>query len=139
MWNQRVANSLRLMPLGSWCRVMPKNTKTTQHGPRNDWLTESMTVVVSTVVWRTSSLTGCDCLSSKFVSATSGSPTCWGGPDQSWVFLKQPFNATVEGPLLGLQKPMCSRPENEIAALIFFASVALTSSAAFCKNGTVPD
>ena len=30
------------MPLGSWCRVMPKNAKTTQHGPRNDWLTESM-------------------------------------------------------------------------------------------------
>ena len=109
--------------------------------PRNDWLTESMTVVVSTVVWRTSSLTGCDCLSSKFVSATSGSPTCW--EDQIKVgFFEASFQRNCGRTTSWTSKPICSRPKYEIAALTLLpkTGLALTSSAAFLQErNAVPD
>ena len=45
-------------------------------------------------------------------------------------------------PLLGVEKAMCSRPENEIAAATFFAktSTALTNCSAFAsqQNGRIP-
>ena len=56
--------------------------------------------------------------------------------NQSWVLFKQrAFNATGEDHFLESKKPMCLRPENEIAAVTFFAKngAALTKSNAFAS------
>ena len=56
--------------------------------------------------------------------------------NQSWVLFKQrAFNASGEDHFLESKKPMCLRPENEIAAVTFFAKngAALTKSNAFAS------
>jgi len=49
--------------------------------------------------------------------------------------LKQAFNATLGRTILGVQEANVSRPENEIAAVTFFAKIgaALTNSSAFAS------
>ena len=56
---------------------------------------------------------------------------------QSWVLFKQQaFNATGEDDFLESKKPSVYGPENEIAAVTFFAtnSTALTKKQCLCKS-----